>query len=95
MSPAAVSEVGEFRAPAPEQITDAEWTRVLAGQPFRVLVKSEQLEWASSRGLAVRCVACIHAPGETHDPWGGFCQAHRVAVSNTFPKLCRRFERRA
>jgi hypothetical protein len=59
-----------------------------------VLVKPEQLEWANQRGAVVRCVDCTHAPGEVHDPWSGFCLVHRVAVSNTFPKLCREFEAR-
>lgn len=74
-------------------LTDAEWMRVLGGQPYRVLVKPEQLAWAGER--AVRCITCAHAPGETHDPWWAWCIATRTLVSNMFPKLCPRYERRA
>jgi len=90
-----VIEAANPHVPHTGTLTDAEWKRVLRGRPFAILAKPEQIEWAHARGVApVRCISCAHAPGETHDPWAGFCLEHRVAVSNTFPKLCREYQGR-
>lgn len=95
MSTDAISEVGEFTSSAPAvPLTDVEWKRALRGRKFWILVKPEEQERAAARGIAVHCIACRHAPGEKHrDPWGSFCIVHRCEVSNTFPKLCRQYER--
>lgn len=93
MSAAQTAEINLTESAASVAVlTPQEWKRALRGQPYRVLVKPEQLQWAQERGLEVRCIACVHAPGETHDPWWAWCLATRTLVSNTFPKLCPRFE---
>ena len=85
------SKVDEISTPLPP-LTPVQWERVLGGDPYRVLVNADQIEWAGER--AVRCITCTHAPGESHDPWYAWCIAPRTLVSNTFAKLCPSYERR-
>lgn len=72
-------------------ITEEQWTRILVGRPFCVLVKIAQQEWAGKR--AVKCGGCrftrMHG-----DPRRGWCIKHRTLVGDTYPKLCRQFEAR-
>lgn len=61
------------------------------GEHFRILVTEQQQQSAGTD--AVRCVSCGHASDGGHDPWRGWCLAHRTLVSNTFPKLCPEYRR--
>jgi hypothetical protein len=76
----------------PEERAELErrWAEILKGRQFIILVSEEQRQWAGE--FAVRCIRCVHAPGERHDPWYGWCLVHRCLVSDTFPKLCPRFQ---
>lgn len=85
-------ERGESSAYA-ATFSEREWRRILRGRPYRVLVREDQIAYAGAR--AVRCITCRHAPGEMHDPWWAWCTATSTCVSNTFAKLCPRYERRA
>ena len=75
----------------PAPITEEQWIRILDGKPFRILVKPEQIDWASRR--AVRCIGCEHAGDSGGAPWRAYCLVHRVMVSNAFSKLCREYAR--
>lgn len=69
-----------------EEISEAQWARILDGRKFRILIKPEQQEWAGRR--AVRCGNCAHT--KMHgDPRRGWCVEHRCMVSHSYPVLCR------